>query len=368
MKMFAILFAIFLRLLSFIGANHDAKDAHSGVQLKCLYETNMKDMTWANERLNVITTRTTKPFLMAVLHNDLDRAVSLKLRDHGLWDPQVSGPLQFIVEERPCDKDSIVIDIGANVGFISGLSLSLGCNTAIFEPQMRPYRALEATLCLNRHVYKKLGVTFQLVNHPVSLAPHIHFPSENKEHRHNTGGVGAADCLESQSKCAKRETIQLDAFMLGSFQEQIPTKSTNISRILPGNTIRVLKIDAEGYESDVIGTMQQILSRKLVDNVLFEMMPHILGLESNLKALKALTDAGYHLAESPFAFLEGVRNVHKPYIKRVVPLSLPAAEELVTKMFNEKDHQNWKKKFLTDMWASTDPGIFQRYNAVVVDA
>jgi FkbM family methyltransferase len=335
--------------------------------LKCLHSNNVADMTWTNDRLSIITTRTVHPFLMTTIHNDLDRAVSLKLRDHGLWDPQVLGPMQFIIQEKPCDSDSFVLDVGANIGFFSGFSLSMGCSTAIFEPQALPASAVAATLCLNYHAHKKAGVKSQLVQLPVSQKPKLAFPTTNSLHQHNTGGAGAADChnqaAANSKECIEMNTVHLDAFVYGT-----ATRQVNVTRTVPGHTIRVLKIDSEGYESDVIATMGIILKTKTAENILFEMIPHVMGLDANIIAVKALFQAGYSVAECPFQFLEGVRQVNKPFIKEVVPLTVDSAVALITAMFNEKDHGNWKKKHYTDLWASVDPDIFARYNKVVYPA
>ena len=343
--------------------------------LKCLFNTNIKDMTWTADRMSVHTTRTVHPFLMALLPPDRDKWISMKLKEHGIWDPQVGGPMQFIIQEKPCAAnprrsqpgDSIVIDVGANIGYFAAFALSLGCSTAIFEPQVFLGNAIEATLCLNQQSYKKRGVKAQLVRLPVSSQSRVSFPPKNELHNGNPGGVGAADCRDKGAKCTEYQTVQLDAFMYG---EEGAVHGGEVVRTVPGKNIRVMKIDAEGFENDVLMTMKQILAKKDVDNILFEMIPHVNGLLANHKMLRDLVDAGYYLAECPFSFLEGVRKVEAPFIKQVVPMNISQAEHLITTMHGvtEKQRQNWKIKHYTDMWASVDPDIFQRYNKVTYAA
>jgi len=312
---------------------------------------------------------------MALLNTEHDKWIGIKLKDHGIWDPQVGGPMQFILQSQPCTAnplashkgESFVIDVGANIGYFSAFALSLGCSTAIFEPQIALANAIEATLCLNHHSYVKRGITSQLIRAPVSTEPRMRFPSTNTNHHGNPGGVGAADCREKNSKCVEYRTVQLDSFMYGAADNAC---ADTVVRTVSGNRIRVLKIDSEGYESDVLMTMNRILAKKDVDNILFEMIPHVRGLNVSVTMLHTLVNAGYYLAECPFSFLEGVRKVDKPFIKRVVPIDIKQAEQLCAQMYDvtEKDRKNWKIKHYTDMWASLDEDIFQRYNEVTYPA
>ena len=57
--------------------------------------------------------------------------------------------------------------------------------------------------------------------------------------------------------------------------------------------IRVMKVDVEGYEAGVFASMAQILSKKAVDNILFEIVPYINGLERNEAIFAQLLEAGY---------------------------------------------------------------------------
>ena len=70
-----------------------------------------------DKRLELITTRTINPFVMTILPSIIDSGVGENWRLQGIWDPQVLGPLQFILQSKPCDKDYFVMDVGANVGF-----------------------------------------------------------------------------------------------------------------------------------------------------------------------------------------------------------------------------------------------------------
>jgi hypothetical protein len=135
--------------------------------------------------------------------------------------------------------------------------------------------------------------------------------------------------------------------------------------------MQVLKIDAEGFECDVIKTMPMILSNGDVEHILFEMIPHVQGMEENMKAMENLLDMGYVIAECPFSFLEGVRDITQPWIKKVVPLEgKDGVKVLLQQMHDvtEKDRLNWKIKHYTDMWATKDKTMFEKFNDAVIPA
>ena len=128
--------------------------------------------------------------------------------------------LQFILAQgqgRGCEKNKdIVIDVGANIGFFALFALSMKCDVAIFEPQPKPAGAVAASLCLNHASYRRSNIDYQFIPLPVSSKKVVKFPSTNKMHSNNPGGVGAADCNDpkQQDQCQELPTVQLDAFML----------------------------------------------------------------------------------------------------------------------------------------------------------
>lgn len=323
--------------------------------LECLYETNLKDMKWPDGRLDLITTRTLHPFVMSVLPRSVDSGVGEKLRLQGTWDPQVLGPFQFILQSSPCDENSFVIDVGANIGFFSLVSLSMGCDTAMFEVNPVALSALRASLCINEHIYRRRRQKFQLIPMAVSPLSSIKFPIADIQNRRNTGGMGTGDCNDGKVQCHEVKTVQLDNFMYG------PMKSFR------KNKIRVLKVDVEGFEGDVLKTMSQVFEKNDVENILFESIPHIHGLEEAKAAFDLLFRHGFSIAECPFTFAEGIRDVARPFIKNVTsPLTQDQVNRLLKDMYDvgvsESKRRNWKNKFYSDFWATKTPSLFLDYN------
>lgn len=366
-----MIFAVYCSLLALVTVHglqfrRDREHRHNRTRdsllLECLYETNLANTVWGNERLSLVTTRTTHPFIMAILHSSKDKAVSEKIKNHGIWDPMILGPMQFILQRSPCDGSSMVLDVGANIGFFGLYALSMHCDTIMFEPQRQTAAAIRASLCINEHVYRRKGLRAALISKPVAKQSTVMFPTEYTLHGQNTGGVSRVDCSNEAAKCEEFQAVSLDDFVLGPMGKGFA---------MGKQRIRVLKVDVEGYEGDVFETMRQLLQRHLVDNVLFELIPYIRGAEESKGIVKMLHEYNYTLAESPFAFLEGVRDVDKPYIKRVVPMTEKEAFGMIDDMqkmgSDEKSRNNWKApKHYTDMWASLDSRLFEGYNQAVI--
>ena len=364
---FLALFCLYC-IVTIFASNHrrDREHMHNRTQdsllLECLYYTNLKDSVWADKRLNLITTRTTRPFVMAVLPASLDRAVSEKLMNHGLWDPMILGPMQFILKKFPCDATSMVLDVGANIGFFGLFSLSMGCDTVMFEPQRHAAAAIRASLCVNEHVYRKKHLKSALFAQPVAKSSAVMFPTDYTLHGKNTGGVGRTDCNDPGAKCEEFKAVQLDEYWYGPMSAHSAGKQK----------IRVLKIDVEGFEGDVFDSMRGLLGKQVPENIIFELIPYKRGAAESKAIIKMLVDHNYTIAESPFAFLEGVRDIDRPYIKKVVPMNNEQAFAMIDEMQkmgeNEKTRNNWKApKHYTDIWATTSgAGIFEEYNAVVI--
>jgi len=363
-----VAFLILFTIMSLSGHQYrrDREHRHNRTRdsllLDCLYETNLANTIWGNERLSLVTTRTIYPFIMATMHSVKDKAVSEKIKNHGLWDPMILGPMQFILQQSPCDSDSIVLDVGANIGFFGLFALSMHCDTVMFEPQKQTAAAIRASLCINEHIYRRKGLRAALIAKPVAKQSTVMFPTKYTVHGQNTGGISRMDCSNAEAKCEEFASVSLDEFVLGPMGKGLS---------MGKQRIRVLKVDVEGYEGDVFESMTQLLQRHLVDNVLFELIPYIRGAEESKSIVRLLHQYNYTLAESPFAFLEGVRNIDKPFIKKVIPMGEQQAFDMIADMHkmgnDEKSRNNWKApKHYTDMWATLNPRLFEDYNKVVI--
>ena len=301
----------------------------------------------------LIATRTFHPFHMAVLPRKVDRAVSRELEEGGMFDAQVLGPMQFILQTHPCDATSLVVDAGANVGFFGFFALSMHCPVVFFEPQTKAGAAINSSLCINKHFRRHAD----FFNMPISTSPTVSFPVSFKE-VDNTGSIGIAMCdkLPPQD-CETRRTVQLDGIFT-SLPRQHTGRATRV---------RVLKLDTEGFESDVLLSGEKLLSRRLVDNILVEVTPHTRGVNATMHMLKSLVRHGYSFAQSPFYSWRTLLNASHPYTRPVIPLgkNLTVLQGIVDYCMDQLKVPKWKGIVQTDLWAALDETQFQNYNALV---
>lgn len=298
---------------------------------------------------------------MAVLPRKVDKGVSWELQEGGIFDAQVLGPMQYLLQTHPCDGTSVVVDAGANVGFFGFFALSMHCSVVFFEPQQKAGAAINATLCTNRHFRKHAD----FFNMPLSTAASVIFPLAYKE-LDNTGSIGTAMCDQLPKKdCSSRPTLQLDGvFGFG------PSAHASTFRHHTGRAtrIRVLKVDTEGYEGDVLSTAETLLSRRLIDNILVEVTPHTRGVNATMDMLATLARHGYSFAQTPFYSWRALRNNSYPFDRQIVPLgkNLTALRTIVDYLMDHLSVPKWKGTVQTDLWAALDETQFGAYNALVV--
>lgn len=351
---------LLLLLLGFFGGFSDAADlgGNSTLLEECL-----------GGDLIAVKTKTVHPFVMAVLPQRIDKGVSKELSQGGIFDAMVLAPFQFILQRSPCDSTSAVADVGANVGFFSFFSLSMHCRVLIFEPQQRAGSCINATLCLNsRQPDFKTHTDF--FNLPVSNKSFVSFPLSYKEVG-NTGGIGSYMCAGGvmapgfrPHDCNKRLTANLDGlFGYGPHSAMVEWRKNTRH----ATRLRVLKIDTEGYEYDVMDSASVLLSKGLVDNVLFEVSPFINGIETNFAMMERLASFGYKFAHLPYYNWRHVSNFTHPFHARVIPLgnNMTAVRVLLEALIEGTKVPKWRGTFQTDIWASLTEGIFEAFNLIV---
>lgn len=310
-----------------------------------------------------IKSRTVHPFIMSVLPGSVDKGVSKELQQGGMFDAMVLGPFQFLLQTRPCDATSIVADVGANVGFFSFFSLSMKCRVLIFEPQQRAGGCINATLCLDR----QFAAHADFFNMPVSNQSTVVFPVNYKE-AGNTGGLGSYMCAGGAlspgfrpKDCNSRPTASLDG-ILGLGERTIQAEWRKYTK--GARRLRVLKVDTEGFEFDVLDSAALLLSRKLIDNILFEVSPVIKGVTANLDMFRKLADFGYAFAHLPLFSWRHVSNYTHPFHARIIPLgrNMTAVSALLNDLMEGVKVPKWRGTFQTDIWASLDETQFDAYN------
>lgn len=118
-------------------------------------------------------------------HPLVDKHVSSgMLRDGGLYDHMLHTCFQFAMDkvQGECTSDnSVVVDVGCNLGTLTLFALSRGCRTVSFDLQSRIVGMLEASIYTNRFLS---GVVQNVAVSNVS-GNSVAF----SDHPHNPGGV-----------------------------------------------------------------------------------------------------------------------------------------------------------------------------------
>ena len=315
---------------------------------------------FGNDIFQLAITQTIIPFSITLIRPHIDVGVSKDLLEFGIFDPVVLGPLQFILQSEPCGNDSFFVDAGANIGFFSFFALSMDCTVVMFEPQRVVGHAVNATLCVNSHLSSKVD----FIAGVISTNPYAMFPMNVQPYKKlNYGAIGTGLCSSHVFKhmCANTTTYRLDDLV--SFG--VDTKMS-IRKHAKGTRIRVLKIDTEGYEPDVIMTGIELLRRRIIDNVLFEITPSTLGLNKNRRTFEILIANGYSIAHLvPFSVQ--IRDKSHPFYAEVDILgnNITSLTIILEKLIEGSKIPRGRGFFQTNFWASLNPTLFSSYNNLV---
>lgn len=179
-------------------------------------------------------------------------------------------------------RGDTVRDIGANIGMVTVLMSKLVGNEGhvhSFEPNPRLIQSLRQVIERNRLTNVKL--------HPVAFGPE---PSR-LELRIPRLNAGAASLVRNRdlSDC---EVVQVAVETLSSVTEKEGIKS-----------VRLIKIDVEGYEAEVLSGADSLLRNVRPDAILFELNEHIEGAIREHPVIKMLSERDYAFLAIPRALL-----------------------------------------------------------------
>ena len=167
---------------------------------------------------------------------------------------------------RCCQGGGLVVDVGANFGWYTLYSLSLGCHALSFEPVPMWREVLSLGVALNRGFSARVRVVPLVVSNrrgAVTLAvprpEAADFERDGKLLLGMTGMVGPAGLLKGYRDDSR--TVRVEA------------NSTRLDDELAGSDADVcmLKADVEGYEPQVVLTAKRLLRGRRVRAVQLEL-------------------------------------------------------------------------------------------------
>ena len=197
--------------------------------------------------------------------------LGLHLMSDGLHEPQMCKLFEAVL--RPGDQ---VIDVGGNEGYFSVFAAALVQDGQVHcvEPQTRLQPILRENVRVNgAHAI----VVHQLALSDVASEVDLYLrPSTN------TGASSFYRHWKLGSEHERVRTLRLDDFFEHNKLEQV----------------RLLKVDCEGAEYQVIEGAKEVLARQVIEFIALEYHPSICGTEKCQHIHEMLTASGYTLTKA----------------------------------------------------------------------
>ena len=99
------------------------------------------------QSLPCLLTKTEPSFHICTYPSKRDRFISAALQSDGIWEPYITPILQGALNKYP---NSILMDVGANIGYYSLLAAKMGHLAIAIEPKKESLRRLQMGVELNR--------------------------------------------------------------------------------------------------------------------------------------------------------------------------------------------------------------------------
>ena len=148
-------------------------------------------------------------------------------------------------------SEDIIIDCGANVGNIIYPFAEIGCRIYAFEPNPYAYQKLQNKFKKYDHIYC-ITKAISTVNSTARL--YFHENSNNDEYYWSTG----SSLLKYKNNVMKNKYISVETINFSEF-----IKSLN-------QTVKIIKMDIEGAEIDVINQLINDETYKLIGQLFVE--------------------------------------------------------------------------------------------------
>jgi FkbM family methyltransferase len=216
------------------------KNNHLDNGVVCENPKSFKDLLlrypkYAKQNVTIRRTITDPPFVFAGIATYGGGSNGDIIRN-GVWSPTETSIFRVILKERDPRYDGVVIDVGANVGYFTILSASLGFRVLSYEPNPNPFLFVKLNIELNG-----LGHLIKAHNLGVSNRPSHFYLSDSDD-------WSIATVVNSPGLLVNTTTLWHEI----------------------NENVLLLKIDVEGFEDVVLQDFELILKKYNIENILLE--------------------------------------------------------------------------------------------------
>ena len=171
-------------------------------------------------------------------------------------------------------SNDIVFDIGANIGVVTNWFAHRCQHVHAFEPHPDNFEKIKSQ--------KKLRNMNNITLHDIALGKDVSRMQLHVKEFHGHHSLG--DVVSSQT--------------VGKIEVNVRTVDA-ISEELKIDKIKFMKIDVEGFESDVLRGASRLLQNKKIDYILFELQDTILHSinRTSQEVFEIIFDAGYQIID-----------------------------------------------------------------------
>lgn len=209
------------------------KDEQHVRRCRIVNDSSAISKTKAQIEFDCVRTKTSPPVQVCVYNEGSDMYISHDIIHTGTWEPHVLHDIQYQLKRHP---DAGFIDLGANIGYYSLIAAEMGHRVTAVEPLASSVDRLLAGIKLMK-LQSKITVVFNAVGGQRS-------PGEVKISGNNQGDTriqpGYRPCVGSCSQAT-------DIILLDDLMEVIAFNSC------------IIKMDIQGYESEVILRSEKLL-------------------------------------------------------------------------------------------------------------
>ncbi len=164
-------------------------------------------------------------------------------------------PIEFLNHLKAINKNSVCIDLGANVGLISSMMARRGATVFAFEPNSIAYKLLEKK-CKRFPKIHPIKKAAGIINRTTNLYLH------NDNHGENNVNFSEASSLKSDKpNISKKNSESIEEIDFASFIDEI-------------DNIDIIKIDIEGYEIELLNHLLDNNSLKNISMIFVETHYH----------------------------------------------------------------------------------------------